>query len=189
MQTSPSLLLRLKNSGEREDAWHKFVRIYAPLIQRWSTRLGLSEDEAIDCVQEVLTILVKKMDDFSYDSSKSFRSWLRTITRNKCIDRMRFRAQQVERTVPLASSVAVVANDAEIFSDQEYNQAVCRQALKIMQTEFAANTWQACWNLVVEDHSVAKVSVDLKMTGNAVYLAKSRVLRKLREELVGLLDD
>ena len=57
-----------------------------------------------------------------------------------------------------------------------------------MQKEFQPATWKACWEFVVKDRPAAAVAAELGITINAVYLAKGRVLRRLREELVGLLD-
>ena len=76
----------------------------------------------------------------------------------------------------------------EFISDQEYNRLLTQQALHIMQSEFEPSTWQACWQTVVDGRPTSAVAADLDITENAVYLAKSRVLRKLREELAGLMD-
>jgi RNA polymerase sigma-70 factor (ECF subfamily) len=187
--TSDSLLGRLKTTKrEREIAWERFVELYAPLIYQWTLRSGLPRDEAADCVQEVLALLVDKMPQFTYDPRKSFRAWLRIVTLNKCRDVLRRRAGVTRSAVPLESDDALALDGVELFTDQEYRQFLVRRALEVMQTEFQANTWQACWDQVVLGHSASVVAERLNMSENAVYLAKSRVLRKLREELEGLLD-
>ena len=56
-----------------------------------------------------------------------------------------------------------------------------------MQAEFGPTSWQACWSHVVEDKTAAEVARDLGISVNMVYLAKSRVLARLREELGGLI--
>ena len=79
--TSVSLLRRLRQS-DQEDAWQRFVDLYAPLIYHWGRNQGLSAGDASDLVQEVMVILVTKLPDFEYDPSKRFRGWLRTVTLN-----------------------------------------------------------------------------------------------------------
>ena len=66
---------------------------------------------------------------------------------------------------------------------------VPRRALAIVRVDFEAQTWKACWEFVVNERSAAEVSAELGISENAVYLAKSRILRHLRTELAGLLDD
>jgi RNA polymerase sigma-70 factor (ECF subfamily) len=185
--TSVSLLRRL-HTDEREIAWERFVELYAPLIYHWTLRAGLSESDAADCVQDVLAILVEKLPNFRYDPAKSFRAWLRTVTVNKCRDILRRNAGIAYRALPLDASDAVSPDGAELFTDEEYQRSLVHRALEVMQTEFEPNTWKACWELVTSGDSVSQVAKRLGMSENAVYLAKSRVLRKLRDELEDLWD-
>ena len=185
--TSVSLLRRL-HTNEREIAWERFVELYAPLIYHWTLRAGLPGHEAADCVQDVLTLLVDKLPTFAYDPKKSFRAWLRTVTVNKCRDTLRHNATAARSTVPLKPDDAVAPDGVELFTDQEYRRSLVHRALELMQREFEPNTWQACWEQVVSGESASAVAQQLEMTENAVYLAKSRVLRRLRDELDGLMD-
>lgn len=185
--TSVSLLRRL-HTDEKEIAWERFVELYAPLIYHWTLRAGLPNDDAADCVQDVLTLLVDKLPTFSYDPKKSFRAWLRTVTLNKCRDTLRRSATLAQSATPLKPEDAVVADGVELFTDQEYHRSLVHRALELMQREFEPKTWQACWEQVVSGDSASVVAQRLGMTENAVYLAKSRVLRRLRNELDGLMD-
>ncbi len=185
--TSVSLLRRL-HSDDREIAWERFVELYAPLIYHWTLKTGLSGHDAADCVQDVLATLVEKLRTFKYDPSKSFRAWLRTVTRNKCRDAMRKRATIAQGAVPLNPEDAASPNDTELFTDRDYQLYVVQRAMEVMQAEFETSTWQACWSQVIEGKSAAEVAQQLNLSENAVYLAKSRVLRRLRDELEDLLD-
>ena len=185
--TSVSLLRRL-HTDEKEIAWERFVELYAPLIYHWTLRAGLPGSQAADCVQDVLTLLVDKLPTFSYDPKKSFRAWLRTVTVNKCRDTLRHNATVAQSASPLQPDDAVAPDGVELFTDQEYQRSLVHRALELMQTEFEPNTWQACWKQVVSGESASAVAQQLGMTENAVYLAKSRVLRRLRDELDGLMD-
>ena len=82
-----------------------------------------------------------------------------------------------------------VADAVELFTDEEYYAFVAKQALDIMKAEFEESTWQACWMTVVDGESPREVAEMLDLTPNAVYLAKSRVLRRLRQEMSGLWDE
>ena len=187
MFTTPvSLLQRLRLSPER-DAWEKFVDLYTPLLVAWTRRLRLPEHEASDIIQDIFTVLVEKLPTFQYDAEKSFRAWLKTILLNRWRNRLRDRsAVTVQRDQALLETVA--GDDFRELDDQEYRAYLVHRALRLMRAEFQPATWQACWAFVMHDRPAAEVAAELGITINAVYLAKSRVLRRLREELAGLLD-
>lgn len=185
--TSVSLLRRLKQP-EQEQAWRRFVELYTPLLYHWVRKSGVNGSHTADVVQEVFAVLVEKLPDFDYDASGSFRAWLRTVTQNKCRDRLRkiVASKTVDVTLDVVEPSQV--DDIELFSEAEYRRALAHRALELMQTEFESTTWKACWESVVSERSVTEISKELGITPNAVYLSKSRVLRRLREELDGLLD-
>ena len=185
--TSVSLLERLRRPAEQEAGWKRFVQLYTPLLFHWSRKLGLSADDAADLVQEVLTLLVQKLPEFNYDERRSFRGWLRTITLNKWRDYRRRR--QLPREPGGATLVEVEGPDgAAAFEEAEYRRHLVKQALELMQAEFQPVTWKACWEYMIADRPAGEVARELGISVNAVYLAKSRVLGRLRQELAGLLD-
>jgi RNA polymerase sigma-70 factor (ECF subfamily) len=85
LDTSLSLLERLRSPTDQH-AWQRFVELYTPLLFSWARRVGLQSHDAADLVQEVLTLLVKKLPEFQYDQGRSFRGWVHVILRNKCRD-------------------------------------------------------------------------------------------------------
>jgi RNA polymerase sigma-70 factor (ECF subfamily) len=184
--TSVSLLERLRQPSEQE-AWSRFVKLYTPLLYSWSRRVGLGPEDAADLVEEVLLVLVQKLPGFAYDPEKSFRGWLRTVTRNK------WREQRRRRALPTAGPTDppiadLRAPETDDFDEFEYRRYLVGRALKLMQQEFEPTTWKACWECVVGSRPAAAVAAELGMSVNAVYLAKSRVLRRLHQELKGLLE-
>jgi RNA polymerase sigma-70 factor (ECF subfamily) len=185
--TSVSLLERLRQPAQ-QDAWTRFVDLYTPLIYYWARRAGLAPEEAADLVQDVLTVLVQKLPTFQYDPHQSFRGWLRTVTLNKWRENRRRRGVALAEAgeTALAGVECPLAEDA--FWQVEYQQQLVGRALKLMQAEFQENTWKACWECVVEGKPAADVARELGLSVASVYAAKSRVLRRLREELAGLLD-
>jgi RNA polymerase sigma-70 factor (ECF subfamily) len=112
-----------------------------------------------------------------------------TVTLNKHRERMRKRpAPAVHEGVEDAPQAAV-CDDVEAFSEAEYRNYLVQRATQLMRGEFQPQTWQAFWEFVVEDRPAAEVGQRLGISENAVYLAKGRVLRRLRQELKGLLDE
>ena len=184
--TSQSLMDRLRRPADA-GAWERFVRLYTPLLFHWGRRAGLPEADAADLVQDVLTLLVQKMPAFRYEPGQSFRGWLRTVTMNKWRDGGRRR----NPAAPVADTPAVDALPAaapDPFEEVEYRRHLVSRALRVMQAEFEPTTWKACWEFVVSDRPAAEVAAELGVSVDVVYAAKSRVLRRLREELAGLLD-
>lgn len=185
--TSSSLLLRLRRPGEQA-AWQRFIDLYTPLLYFWACRMGLDAQDAADLVQDVFVTLVQKLPHFQYDPSKGFRSWLRTVAENRWRDALRKRAAAPKNAGPAALEDAAMPDGADAVWEAEYRQQLLARAIEIMKSDFEEKTWKACWALVVEGKSGAAVAAERGMTIDGVYAAKSRVLRRLRQELDGLMD-
>ena len=185
--TSVSLLQRLGQPGEQE-SWRRFVHLYTPLLYYWGRRVGLPPDEAADLVQDVLLVVVEKLPHFEYDAQRSFRGWLRTITLNKWRARCRRHAAAPPIEPDPNFSDLTDGEPVDAFAEQEYRRWLVQRALEVMREEFETTTWTACWEFVVSGRSAAEVATDLGVSVDVVYAAKSRVLRRLRQELDGLLD-
>ena len=182
--TSPSLLNRLKNGSTNTLAWNRFVEIYTPLLMHWIGRLDLDRDEAADIAQEVLLSMMVRMPSFQYEPELSFRGFLRTVTLNKTRDYLR--SNQVRRRHEAQKLLDAPATPDSIFTDQEFHQAIAQRALMLMRTEFEEATWRACWESAVNGRKAAEIANELGISVNAVYLAKGRVLKRLRQELDGM---
>jgi RNA polymerase sigma-70 factor (ECF subfamily) len=185
--TSVSLLDRLRQPGE-QDAWTRFVLLYTPLLYAWTHRLGLQDPDAADLVQDVFAMLVQKLPEFQYDRQKSFRGWLRTVTLNKWRDRGRRHVPASLGPDDAALTELAAPADADAFGEAEYRQHLVSRALQLMQAEFSPRTWKACWEHVVAGRPAADVAAELGISVGSVYVAKSRVMSRLREELQGLMD-
>ena len=185
--TSVSLLERLRQSNQTQ-AWERFVELYTPLLIYWSRRTGLQAQDAADLVQDIFVLLVQKIPEFTYQKDQSFRGWLRTILMNKWRNRLRDNARSAANADSAELSGLVGENGLESHWEQEHRQHLVKRALELMQADFEPKTWKACWGLVVEGRSGAELATELGVSENAVYIAKWRVLRRLREELAGLVD-
>lgn len=187
VDTSPSLLEQLRRTDDHQ-AWSRFVWLYTPLLQRWLARQGAGADDVADLVQDVFVVLVRRLPEFSYDRRLSFRAWLHSVALSRWRDRQRLRvARPVDDAAPVMADLAI-NGEADSLDAADYNAYLTGRALRLIQTDFPGPTWQAFWGVVVDGRPAAEVAADLGLTVNAVYLARSRVLRRLREELAGLLD-
>ncbi len=187
MNTTPaSLLERLRRPGDHA-SWERFVNLYTPLLYHWARRVGLQGPDAADLVQDVLTLLVRKLPGFSYDGRQNFRAWLRTVTLNRWREQLRragpvlFEADQALDELPAPDRMAV-------FEEAEHRDHLVRQALKTLRPEFSELTWRAFSDYVLVGRDAATVAESLGISVGTVYAAKSRVLARLRQELAGLLD-
>jgi RNA polymerase sigma-70 factor (ECF subfamily) len=187
MDTTPFTLLQRLRRPDQPDAWGRFVELYTPLLLQWARQLGERGEDAADLVQEVFVVLFQKLPTFDYDTHKSFRGWLRTIAVNKWRDSKRRKKLPLEPGSSLSG--VTVPDDVPEFWERDYQQYLVRRALEVMRNEFQPTTREACWKLVVDGRPAAEVARELGISENAVYVAKYKVIRRVRRELEGLLGE
>jgi RNA polymerase sigma-70 factor (ECF subfamily) len=177
MESTSSKLLEAVRDLSDAEAWADFVSLYFPLLRGWGRRLGLQPNDADDLAQEVFATLVQKMPHFRYGRSGSFRGWLRTVALNK------WRDWQRRLHAPAEANLSDVVDpaDAEALWEAEHNKYLVGRALAAVQGEFTPTTWQACWEFVVNERPATEVARQLGISENAVYIAKCRILHRLRE--------
>jgi RNA polymerase sigma-70 factor (ECF subfamily) len=186
-ETSISLFERLRQAPDA-DAWQRLVDLYTPLIQQWLQRYVLAHQDVEDLVQEVLTVLVRKLPGFEREPrTGSFRRWLRSITIN-CL-RDFWRAQRFRPRPGRDQDFALVLeqlddpeSDLSRLWDQQHDEHVTRRLLEMIRPRFQATTWQAFQRVALDGVPAEQTARELGLSVNAVFIAKSRVLRLLREE-------
>jgi RNA polymerase sigma factor (sigma-70 family) len=185
--TRASLLLRIRDPSDRL-AWNDFVQLYAPLIHAYGMHRGLQDADAADLVQEVMRRVARSIPQFEYDRSRgSFRGWLLTVTPNelrKMAARKSSRAQASGDTA--VRSLLEQEPDEPAGDDQwdrEYQWNLFLWAAERVKAEFRAATWQAFWRTVVEGQAIEPVAQELKLSTGAVYIARSRVIARIRQEI------
>jgi RNA polymerase sigma-70 factor (ECF subfamily) len=188
MHSTPATLLERVRQPSDAAAWREFVHLYTPLLFFWAKRLGLQSADAADLVQEVFLALCNALPQFTYDRQRSFRSWLFTLMRNKWLDWKRRRVPLPAGTVEGTLADRPDVDGVAALEENEYRSQLCARALRLIQSEFAPATWRAFWATVVEGRPAVDVAREFGLTPNAVYLARGRILRRLRAELDGLLD-
>jgi RNA polymerase sigma-70 factor (ECF subfamily) len=182
--------------AQDQAAWDRLVSLYSPLVYRWCRQAGLQAADAADVGQEVFRAVARKVTDFQRERlGHTFRGWLRTITRNKVCDHFRQQgpaergAGGTEAHRQLLQLPFEEAEPVGEVHDAAETTLVYRRAVELLRQEFEEQTWQAFWRVAIRDQSPADVAAELGMTVNAVYLAKSRVLRRLREEFADLIEE
>lgn len=185
--TSVSLLQQLRKS-DNPRAWDRFVQLYTPLLCQWARRAGLREQDVEDLVQDVFTTLLQKLPAFAYNPQQRFRAWLRAVAMNRWVDLQRRRKLGPVQAPEAALEEAAVADNTADWGEDEDRQQLTGRALRLIQAEFQPSTWKACWEVVVAGRPGAEVAAELGLSVGVVYIAKSRVLRRLREEFDGMLE-
>ncbi|MEM7479218.1 MAG: sigma-70 family RNA polymerase sigma factor [Planctomycetota bacterium] len=186
--TRESLLLRLHNETDTE-AWSQFVEIYSPLLFRFGRRYHCTEAEAADMVQDVMGEVFKSIGKFEYDPKiGKFRNWLLRIAKRR-LWRMREKQSRQPRSPGDTSETLLFENapdkhdDLQRYWDDEYQQHLVRWGIEQIKHSFEEHTWNAFWMTAIEERPVAEVAAELGMSTGAVYVAKSRALKKLGEEI------
>jgi RNA polymerase sigma-70 factor (ECF subfamily) len=184
--TSATLLVRLRH-GEPE-AWRRLDHLYGPLVRYWCGRWGLSRDDADDVVQEVFAALTAGLAGFRRDRpGDTFRGWLRGVTRNHVLMHLRRAGRQplgAGGTDALRRIGEVPDGPADEPDDAPGEvSALYRRALDLVRGEFEAATWGMFWRHVIDGRPTGAVATEFGVSAAAVRKAKSRVLRRLKEEV------
>jgi RNA polymerase sigma-70 factor (ECF subfamily) len=186
--TRASLLVRLRDPEDRA-AWQQFVELYGGLVYGFARQRGLQDADAADLTQDVFLALAQAAGRWHYDPKRgSFRGWLYGITRHKLA-----RLLQRRQTQPIGSGDSNAHRrldeqpspdlDPEAAWEQTFQQQLFRLAAAQVQEHFSPNTWQAFWRTAVQGQSAGVVAQDLGMSVGAVYVARSRVLARLAEQV------
>ena len=185
--TRPSLLVRLRDPRDRP-AWEEFADLYAPLIRGYARRRGLQDADAEDLTQEVLRRVAGAMNGQAFDPQRgTFRAWLFAVVRNqvrKAGGRPRpgeVGAGGTDAGDRLADQPA--PDDSDPDWDAEYGRRLFTYAAAQVRADFRPATWEAFWRTAVDGRNGQEVAAELGMTVAAVYLAKGRVMARLKEQV------
>ena len=184
--TRPSLLIRLRDARDGE-AWSEFVRLYGPLVYRFARRSGLQDADAADLVQDVLRAVSTAAVRLRYDPERgTFRGWLFTLAQRKRSDFLARRTRQERGSG--ADGMRMLLDDwpardeADVW-DNEYRRHLLTSAAEQVRGHFSPAVWQAFWQTAVEGRRGKEVAGELDMTVAAVYLARSRVMARLKRQI------
>jgi RNA polymerase sigma-70 factor (ECF subfamily) len=191
--TSPTLLGRLRQEPADQAAWSEFVERYGRRVYAWCRQGGLQEADAEDVTQMVLVRLAERMRTFAYDPMKSFRGWLRTLTRHAWSDFVQA-SQRGGRASGDSGTEGTLytlpaRDDLVARLEEQFDQEVVEEATAHVRLRVDPTSWEAFRLLAVEGLSGAEAARRLDRTVAAVFKAKSRVQSMLRDEVARLEGD
>lgn len=185
--TSVSLLGRLREDSDNEADWQAFVEQYAPRVLNWCRQCNLQQADAEDVTQTVLLKLARVMAEFEYDSTMSFRSWLKTVTQRAVANFFRQRgASEVAKGGSQAANklLSIEAQDELLRRLREtFDMELLEAAIETVQSRVSQQRWQAYRLSAMEGLSGADVAEKLNMKVATVYTAKHKIQSMLEEEV------
>ncbi|MFO1062505.1 MAG: sigma-70 family RNA polymerase sigma factor [Pirellulales bacterium] len=190
--TRATLLMRIRDLRDRS-SWSEFVALYMPLIYAYSLKAGLQDADAADIAQEAMCDVIRSIQRFEYDRSKgSFRGWLFAITRNRLLKSL----AKSGRPAVVGTGDTAVLRQLEQHSDdiadrdwaQELQLRLFHWAAERVKHEFTPKTWELFWETTVCGASIESTASRLNMSLGAAYIARSRVLARIRAKAAELED-
>ncbi len=169
-------------------AWERLVELYVPLVYWWCKRTGLQDADILDVGQEVLLTLRRNLPGFRCESpTDTFRGWLRQITANAICEHFRRQGKQ-----PLAEGGSeararfeqIAALDESDDAQAAELQILGARVVESVRLAFSERDWQAAYRVLADDQRPADVALELGVTRNQVYLAVSRIRKRLSEQLI-----
>ena len=190
METSLTWLGRLTGSPTDAD-WRQLLDVYGPLLRRWLTRTVAAAADHDDLCQEVLMVVVARVNDFDHRGPGAFRGWLRVILANRVGDYLRRERGRAGGCSDAHARLDELTDPDSPLSrvwDREHDALLAARAMTRVRPDFTEVRWNAFLGQVRDGRPACEVAAELGISKNAVLLAKSRVLRRLREELAGLVE-
>lgn len=193
MTNTPLSLLQRLSSQPQDSDWRQLLNVYSPLIRRWLASYGVAESEAEDLMQEVFQKLIHEIRNFKHNGQAgAFRRWLRLMIVNRL--KGLWRDRRTESLVNSGEAEEMLrqmedpASNPNIEWDHEHDSYVANALLRLVEPHFTASTWQAFRLQVMDGLKASEVAEQLGITANAALIAKSRVMKALREEAMGLIE-
>lgn len=193
LETSLSLLNRLRQSPEDAD-WSRLIEAYSPLLRAWMMRADVQAADTDDLEQEVLLVVHRELPKFEHNQRRgAFRNWLRQIVVHRLRNFWRSRGRLIAAGSDsrLEEQLKQLEDDGSQLSqlwDREHNLAIARKLLELIESRFTESTRCVFRRLVVDGVDADTVAAETGLSLNAIFTAKSRVLRELRRLGQGLLD-
>lgn len=186
-QTHLSLLVKLREAPSDPSAWSAFVQRYEPLLHLWCREHGLQDADVLDVTQNILLKLARHMGSFVYDPAQRFRGWLRIVTRNTWADFVKSQGRVVQGSGD--SGIQALLERQQAPADladrleKQFDQDLLAQAETRVRQRVEAHTWEAFRLTAVEGTTGAAAARALGMQPSAVFKAKSKVVKMLRQEI------
>jgi len=187
-ETRASLLVRMRDPQDGR-AWSEFAQIYEPLVYRLARGQGLQDADARDLTQQVLMAVAGRVGQWDPDRAHgTFRGWLFRVTRNLMVNLMINRRRHPpgkggSDVLRLLNEKTAPAGEESVLFDIEYRRQVFRWAAQQVRREFREATWDLFWQTCVDGCEIKQTAEQFDVSVGAVYIARSRVLARLREKV------
>lgn len=189
-----SVLLRAMKSDKKSDSWFEFRDLYEPLIRRWLNRSGLQVQDIDDLTQNVLTVVVRRLNEFEHQKRTGcFRAWLKSICTNCLRDFWRAKKAGDQRGMGKTCQEVIdqLEDDESPLSrewNREHDHHVVNKLLEEVRPGFEPETFRVFVETFMKGRCNLEVAGEFDMTYNAVSIAKSRVLASLRNACEGMVN-
>jgi RNA polymerase sigma factor (sigma-70 family) len=186
--TRASLLVRIRDPHD-ERAWAEFVEIYEPVLYRLARQRGFQDADARELAQEVFVAVASAIDRWRADPARGkFRTWLFRIARNFSINYLATRRRHLQGTgdsdvQELLDQQPAPRPEETLLFEQQYKRELFSRAATRVRGQFREASWQAFWRTSVDGLEAAAVAGTLGISIGAVYIARSRVMARLRQEI------
>ena len=188
LTTHPSLLMRVRDA-RNQHAWNEFVEVYGPVIFNYCRLRQLQECDSSDVAQEVLMRLSSALREFEYKPELGrFRDWLGKVTHRELLKFWNRRGISQRLNGMQNTTQTLEVEDHTLWNDH-FHSELLQVALDRIRNEFTEQTWTAFQLTWLEDLSPLQVAERLQIGIEKIYVAKSRILRRLREEVIRLSED
>jgi RNA polymerase sigma factor (sigma-70 family) len=190
-ETRHSLIQRLQDGGDNA-AWEEFASIYRPVIVRIALRKQMQFDDAEDLAQQVLLLVLKNINKWKSDPARArFRTWLQTVVRNATMNALSRRPKdQASGGTNSLQQLHQRPDKADSLSfDLEWQRETLRWVAHQVRGEFESTTWTAFWDTAIEQLPAQEVAEKIGRSVGAVYIARSRVMQRIKQRIAELDDD
>src|SRR4030043_153822 len=183
--TTTQLLDDLKTTHD-ESAWTEFCNHFQPVVIQFARKLGLSNVEAEDAAQETMAAFFKAFKGGKYDPGKGrLSNWLFGIAKRVILNLRGHQPleQLIADKVTGALFWDMVRDDRTLGRtwELEWQQMVLKRSMEKVRQEFDPKVFGAFRHYAIDQFTIEEVCQRFDMSRNAVYIAKSRVLSRLRE--------
>ena len=175
--TRSTLLVRLADHSD-EEAWQTFDELYRPLLVSYTRSRGLTPEDAVEITQECVAAVVENIH--RYQHVGSFKAWLRTIAENKIHDLHESRHRERKALSRLTDRQVDKHPGTEELWERRWLMEHLIYCVEKVRPQIAEHTYQAFVQNVLEEQPAKEVAASLGMSLNQVYVAKFRVLERIR---------
>lgn len=181
-------------NGKHPQIWQEFGNLYKPMICKWLKSYPLQAADVDDLTQEIMLFVIENINSFEHNGQiGAFRNWLRMVTVNVGRNYLRKIKPNFQENLPNISLMLEQLEDPQ--SNQSYlfnlahDKAIVQILLENLSEHFEAKTITIFKLHVLDELSALDTAANMNVSVASVHIAKSRVLRRLRQDAKGWLDD